>query len=175
MTRLDPLFQGLRRSVSPLVRLILESGITPSDDWVHGVKWPIESQEMLSQKVSEAIGFDFNSGRRDSSIHPFCGGPNPQDVRWTTHLDMMSRSHSGLCSDQCTKPAMGRTSKGGQRLWPINPQGKRVAWESTKASLGCGKTKLAARYHFANGSFPFGRIISQGDSRMSPQRCFGGV
>ena len=40
VTRLDPLFQGLRSSVSPLVRLILESGITPSDDWVHGVKWP---------------------------------------------------------------------------------------------------------------------------------------
>ena len=87
VTRLDPLFQGLRSSVSPLVRLILESGITPFDDWVHGVKWPMESQEMLSQKVSEAIGFDFNSGRRDSSIHPFCGGPNPQDVRWTTRYD----------------------------------------------------------------------------------------
>lgn len=85
--RLDPLFKGLRDSVSPLVRLVSESGVTPDNKWVHGVNWPKKSQEMLSQKVSESIGFDFNSGRRDSSVHPFCGGPNPFDVRWTTRYD----------------------------------------------------------------------------------------
>ena len=85
--RLDPLFNGLRDSVSPLVRLVSESGVTPDNKWVNGVNWPKKSQEMLSQKVSESIGFDFNSGRRDSSVHPFCGGPNPFDVRWTTRYD----------------------------------------------------------------------------------------
>ena len=85
--RLDPLFKGLRDSVSPLVRLVSESGVTPDNKWVDGVNWPKKSQEMLSQKVSESIGFDFNSGRRDSSVHPFCGGPNPFDVRWTTRYD----------------------------------------------------------------------------------------
>lgn len=85
--RLDPLFKGLRDSVSPLVRLVSESGVTPDNKWVNGVNWPKKSQEMLSQKVSESIGFDFNSGRRDSSVHPFCGGPNPFDVRWTTRYD----------------------------------------------------------------------------------------
>lgn len=85
--KLDPLFKGLRDSVSPLVRLVSESGVTPDNKWVDGVNWPKKSQEMLSQKVSESIGFDFNSGRRDSSVHPFCGGPNPFDVRWTTRYD----------------------------------------------------------------------------------------
>lgn len=85
--RLDPLFKVLRDSVSPLVRLVSESGVTPDNKWVNGVNWPKKSQEMLSQKVSESIGFDFNSGRRDSSVHPFCGGPNPFDVRWTTRYD----------------------------------------------------------------------------------------
>ena len=85
--RLDPLFKGLRDSVLPLVRLVSESGVTPDNKWVDGVNWPKKSQEMLSQKVSESIGFDFNSGRRDSSVHPFCGGPNPFDVRWTTRYD----------------------------------------------------------------------------------------
>lgn len=85
--RLDPIFKGLRDSVSPLVRLVSESGVTPDNKWVDGVNWPKKSQEMLSQKVSESIGFDFNSGRRDSSVHPFCGGPNPFDVRWTTRYD----------------------------------------------------------------------------------------
>ena len=85
--RLDPLFKGLRDSVSPLVRLVSKSGVPPDNKWVDGVNWPKKSQEMLSQKVSESIGFDFNSGRRDSSVHPFCGGPNPFDVRWTTRYD----------------------------------------------------------------------------------------
>ena len=113
---------------------------------------------MLVKKVSEAIGFDFNSGRRDSSIHPFAAVQIHKTLGGL--LDMMSRSHSALCSDQC-ETGHGTYEQGRPRLWSINPQGKRVAWESTKASLGCGKTKLAARYHFANGSFPFGRIISQ--------------
>ena len=55
--------------------------------WVHDNTWSKEGQEGLSQSISEAIGFDFQAGRRDASTHPFCGGPNPDDVRWTTRYD----------------------------------------------------------------------------------------
>jgi carboxypeptidase Taq len=34
----------------------------------------------------EALGFDFNHGRLDISLHPFCGG-TPDDVRITTRYD----------------------------------------------------------------------------------------
>jgi carboxypeptidase Taq len=34
----------------------------------------------------QAVGFDFNHGRLDTSLHPFCGGV-PDDVRITTRYD----------------------------------------------------------------------------------------
>ncbi|MBR80149.1 MAG: carboxypeptidase [Euryarchaeota archaeon] len=82
--RLDPLFSGLRKNVAPLIKAVVEEGNRPDLSWVQNNAWSQKAQEELSQSVSEAIGFNFSSGRRDLSTHPFCGGPNPDDVRWTT-------------------------------------------------------------------------------------------
>ena len=84
VARLDPLFAGLRDNVAPLIKAVVESGKHPNMAFVEDNKWSQAGQEALSQAVSEAIGFDFQAGRRDASTHPFCGGPNPDDVRWTT-------------------------------------------------------------------------------------------
>jgi carboxypeptidase Taq len=84
VAKLDPLFKNLRENVAPLVKLVVENGKSPDMSWVNENTWKKSGQEILSQRVSEAIGFDFGAGRRDSSTHPFCGGPNPDDVRWTT-------------------------------------------------------------------------------------------
>ena len=65
----------------------MEKGERPDISWIEGNSWSQPSQEALSQSVSEAIGFDFEAGRRDASPHPFCGGPNPDDVRWTTRYN----------------------------------------------------------------------------------------
>ncbi|MDP7341147.1 MAG: carboxypeptidase M32 [Candidatus Thalassarchaeum sp.] len=84
VARVDPLFAGLRDNVAPLIKAVVESGNRPDISWVEDNSWEQPGQEALSQGVSEAIGFDFSAGRRDASTHPFCGGPNPDDVRWTT-------------------------------------------------------------------------------------------
>lgn len=84
VARVDPLFAGLRDDVAPLIKAVVESGNRPDISWVEDNSWEQPGQEALSQGVSEAIGFDFSAGRRDASTHPFCGGPNPDDVRWTT-------------------------------------------------------------------------------------------
>jgi carboxypeptidase Taq len=41
------------------------------------------AQEALAQELMGAVGFDFEHGRLDTSLHPFCGG-TPDDVRITT-------------------------------------------------------------------------------------------
>ena len=87
VSKVDPLFAELRNNVAPLVKKVIENGKMPEMSWVHGNKWDKEGQEKLSQSISESIGFDFSAGRRDASTHPFCGGPNPDDVRWTTRYD----------------------------------------------------------------------------------------
>ncbi|MEM9018506.1 MAG: carboxypeptidase M32, partial [Verrucomicrobiota bacterium] len=43
--------------------------------------YPIEQQEAFNREVAEAIGFDFESGRIDTAVHPFCSGMAPHDVR----------------------------------------------------------------------------------------------
>ena len=87
VSKVDPLFAELRNNVAPLVKKVIENGKMPEMSWVHGNNWDQEGQEKLSQSISESIGFDFSAGRRDASTHPFCGGPNPDDVRWTTRYD----------------------------------------------------------------------------------------
>jgi len=38
----------------------------------------------MCREIAQAIGFDFDKGRLDVSLHPFTGGPHPTDVRITT-------------------------------------------------------------------------------------------
>jgi carboxypeptidase Taq len=48
--------------------------------------FPIEKQRELAISLMERFGFDFNHGRLDVSLHPFCGG-TPDDVRITTRYN----------------------------------------------------------------------------------------
>ncbi|WP_299397090.1 carboxypeptidase M32 [Pelagibius sp.] len=48
--------------------------------------FPREQQEALGRRMMAAVGFDFDHGRLDVSLHPFCGGV-PDDVRITTRYD----------------------------------------------------------------------------------------
>jgi carboxypeptidase Taq len=45
--------------------------------------FPVERQRALGERVMRAMGFEFEHGRLDTSLHPFCGGM-PDDVRITT-------------------------------------------------------------------------------------------
>lgn len=49
--------------------------------------FPVEAQQALNQEVAEAIGFDFEAGRIDTAVHPFCSGMAPFDTRLTTRYD----------------------------------------------------------------------------------------
>jgi len=48
--------------------------------------FPIAKQEALARRLMAAVGFDFEHGRLDVSLHPFCGGV-PDDVRITTRYN----------------------------------------------------------------------------------------
>lgn len=49
--------------------------------------YPIEGQKKLNQLIAEAIGFDFNAGRIDTTTHPFCATLGPNDIRMTTRYN----------------------------------------------------------------------------------------
>jgi carboxypeptidase Taq len=48
--------------------------------------FPTEAQRQFGVKLMGTIGFDFDRGRLDTSLHPFCGGI-PDDVRITTRYN----------------------------------------------------------------------------------------
>jgi carboxypeptidase Taq len=54
-----------------------EETITPTGPF------PIPAQRSLNHAVMKLLGFDFEAGRLDESVHPFSGGV-PEDVRLTT-------------------------------------------------------------------------------------------
>ena len=47
---------------------------------------PVEAQQALARRLMTALGFDFDHGRLDVSLHPFCGGAGG-DIRITTRYD----------------------------------------------------------------------------------------
>jgi carboxypeptidase Taq len=48
--------------------------------------FPTARQKALGERLMATVGFDFDHGRLDTSLHPFCGG-TPDDVRITTRYD----------------------------------------------------------------------------------------
>ena len=83
MAQADPLFARLKSELIPLIKAIQESFYQPDCSFMAG-HFPIKKQEQLGKKISSDIGFSFNQGRMDVSVHPFCGGGDATDVRITT-------------------------------------------------------------------------------------------
>lgn len=52
-----------------------------------------DDQHQVVLKVAKALGFDFERGRIDKSIHPFCGG-HPMDTRMTTRYSEDDATYS---------------------------------------------------------------------------------
>jgi len=50
-------------------------------------EFDLNSQQNFSHFLAKKIGFDFESGRLDTSTHPFTSGINPKDVRITTRYN----------------------------------------------------------------------------------------
>jgi len=49
-------------------------------------RFPVDDQRQVGVELMRRMGFDFEHGRLDVSLHPFCGG-TPDDVRITTRYD----------------------------------------------------------------------------------------
>ncbi len=88
MSDYDPLFEGLRARLVPLLEKIMmvkesiEEPQIPSD-----MIFPERNQDKFCRIVSEKMGFDFDAGRMDTTVHPFCSGLAIGDVRITTRYD----------------------------------------------------------------------------------------
>jgi carboxypeptidase Taq len=82
---LDLLFGELEEATVKLVQAIARSSRRPNTEIWKGT-FPEKLQLEFGRTVVEAMGFDFTRGRIDLSVHPFCSGFDPSDVRLTTRV-----------------------------------------------------------------------------------------
>lgn len=84
--RLEPLFGQLEKELVPIVAT-LTSAPKPGNFSLAGRRFPVDAQWEFTLHLLREMGFDFERGRQDRSVHPFTGGTHPADVRLTTRLD----------------------------------------------------------------------------------------
>ena len=77
---------GLRDELVPLVDQIAGSRRRP-DVAILARRYPVPEQESFGRMTARRIGFDFDRGRLDVTVHPFCAGLGPHDCRITTRYD----------------------------------------------------------------------------------------
>lgn len=82
--KLDIIFGELRDGIVELLNKIQNSNKKISNAILSG-NFPIKAQEKLSKDVLTKMGFDFEAGRLDVSVHPFTLDMGNKDVRLTTH------------------------------------------------------------------------------------------
>ncbi len=83
---LAPVFADLQKQLTPLL---------PQLQKITGVIDParlegdhsIAAQQAFNRKVAEAMGFDLEAGRIDTTTHPFCTEMGPKDCRLTTRYN----------------------------------------------------------------------------------------
>ena len=83
---LKKVFWALRDELTPLIAAIVESGRAP-DASILTRDYSVPKQTAFGIAAAEAIGFDFERGRLDETVHPFCTGIGPGDTRITTRYD----------------------------------------------------------------------------------------
>ncbi len=83
MDMITPIFERLKQELIPLIAAIRAHSYQPNTAFLQG-RFALDKQEALARKISRDIGFNFEQGRMDVSVHPFCGGSHPTDVRITT-------------------------------------------------------------------------------------------
>ncbi|RFU66067.1 carboxypeptidase M32 [Peribacillus glennii] len=83
---LDQVFGELRERIVPLVKAISKSENKPETSFLYK-RFPKEKQKEFSLEILKQLGYDFEAGRLDQTVHPFATGLNVGDVRITTRYD----------------------------------------------------------------------------------------
>lgn len=84
-TTIETLFAQLLPELKTIVETILGSPHQPDASIFRG--FPIPEQKAFLEEVVASLGFNFERGRIDTAVHPFCSG-HILDTRMTTRFDV---------------------------------------------------------------------------------------
>lgn len=83
---IENVFANLRDELVDLLGRIQDAPKKPDVSIVER-DYDVERQKIFGEMVAGAMGFDFNSGRLDITVHPFCTGLGPGDTRILTRYN----------------------------------------------------------------------------------------
>ncbi|WP_281887116.1 carboxypeptidase M32 [Paenibacillus sp. YYML68] len=109
VSKLDQVFGALREQVVPLLSDIQSSPHRPDTSFLRQ-SFDKEKQKRFSLFILEQMGYDFEAGRLDETVHPFATGLNPGDVRITTRYLL----------DDVNSALFGTIHEGGHALYEQN-------------------------------------------------------
>jgi len=84
--QLREIFSVLAKEQSALVAEVMKSGHQPDVSWVEQ-DYEEQAQWDFTLRVLGDMGYDFEAGRQDKSVHPFTTNFDLYDVRVTTRID----------------------------------------------------------------------------------------
>ncbi|TKJ29836.1 MAG: carboxypeptidase [Chloroflexi bacterium B3_Chlor] len=151
-------FDELRPQQIELVQAIAERG-APVDDSPVRQRFDEQKQWDFGMEVATAIGYDFDRGRQDKSVHPFTVGFGTGDVRITTRFDpnflntaLFGTMHEAghAMYEQGVNPDFDRTPLGDASSMAIHESQSRM-WENL---VGRSRTFWVAFYPRLQEVFP---------------------
>jgi len=142
---IQSVFDGLKDKQSVLLDAIINSPNQPDTSWLEN-KWDEDRQWGITLKVLEDMGYDFQSGRQDKSVHPFTTNFDLYDVRITTRIS----------PDELFSGLTGSMHEGGHALYE---QGLRAEDNRTTLadaiSLGIHESQSRLWENVIGRSWPF--------------------
>ena len=121
VTDIDRLFGDLAEFLPGFLHNVLESQASAGGAEALAGPFDLEAQRQLGMDLMSHVGFDFDHGRLDVSLHPFCGGV-PDDVRITTRYNEYDFAHSLMGVLHETGHAM--YERGLPEEWRFQPVGQ---------------------------------------------------
>jgi carboxypeptidase Taq len=86
VAKLAPLFDDLQARLAPLLPRLRKATASANAKRLEA-NYPTAAQQRFNRRVAESMGFDFEAGRIDATVHPFCTEMGPKDCRLTTRYD----------------------------------------------------------------------------------------
>ena len=157
--KLQAIVEPLQAKLIGLVRVLCEEGSAPDPSCAEG-RFDVERQRELSMRLLRTIGYDFDAGRLDTTVHPFTIMTGPVDIRVTTRFsetDLFSGFFSTL-------------HEGGHALYD---QGlaKDLMWSGLDegASYGIHESQSRLWENMVGRSLPFWRFFLPTLSELFPE------
>ncbi|WP_079909063.1 carboxypeptidase M32 [Paenibacillus sp. 32352] len=147
VSKLDQVFGALRDKVVPLLAAIQQSNHKPTTGFLQQT-FEKEKQKQFSLFILKQMGYDFEAGRLDETVHPFATGLNPGDVRITTRYLL----------DDVNSALFGTIHEGGHALYEQNISPKLIGTPlCTGTSMGIHESQSRFWENMIGRSRPFWR------------------